>query len=117
MKATKSTHSTKRIAYFYVLASFVILAVLFWKIFLPDYVLFSNDGPLGVQMSAWKRLPQAFLGQWYDMNTVGVNMGAFLPGVVSFIYWFLGPVGYSKFLAPISLWFLGLSAYFFFRRS
>jgi len=25
----------------------VVLAVLFWKSFLPNYVHFSNDGPLG----------------------------------------------------------------------
>jgi len=26
-----------------------VLAVLFWRSFLPDYVHFSNDGPLGSQ--------------------------------------------------------------------
>lgn len=95
----------------------VVLAVLFWKAFLPDFVVFSNDGPLSVQESAWSRLPHAFLGQWYDLNTLGIGAGAAFVDVSSLIRWFLGPVGYSKFLIPITLWLLGAGAYFFFRRS
>src|SRR3954462_8922516 len=83
----------------------VILICLFWRCFLPDYVLFSNDGPLGLQKSTWQRLPQAFLGQWYDMNSLGINAGASLPDLSTLIRWILGPVGYAKFLIPISLWF------------
>jgi hypothetical protein len=30
----------------------ILLAVLFWKSFLPGYVHFSNDGPLGQQNTA-----------------------------------------------------------------
>lgn len=95
----------------------VVLAVLFWKAFLPDFVVFSNDGPLSVQESAWSRLPHAFLGQWYDLNTLGIAAGAAFLDVSTFIRWMLGPVGYSKFLIPITLWLLGVGAYFFFRRS
>lgn len=96
---------------------FSVLLFLFGKVFLPDYILFSNDGPLGQQMANWMHLPQAFLGQWYDMNTVGINAGASLPDSGTLIRWILGPLGYAKFLIPISLWFLGMAAYFFFRRS
>ena len=35
----------------------IVLLVLFWKSFVPGYVLFSNDGPLGQQMAAANRLP------------------------------------------------------------
>jgi hypothetical protein len=94
----------------------IVLGGLFWRCFLPDYVLFSNDGPLGLQMSTWQRLPQAFLGQWYDMNSLGINAGASLPDLSTLIRWMLGPVGYAKFVIPIGLWFLGAAAYFFFRR-
>jgi len=88
----------------------------FGKILRPNYALFSNDGPLGLQKAAFLRLPQAFLGQWYDMNSVGVNAAASLPNLTSLIRWVIGPVGYAKFGVPISLWVLGLGAYFCFRR-
>lgn len=92
-----------------------LLAVLFWKCFLPDYVHFSNDGPLAQQMSAWLRLPWAFTGQWYDVNSIGFNAGAAAPSVTCLVR-ALGPVGYAKFMAPTVLWLLGLCAWYFFRQ-
>jgi hypothetical protein len=50
------------------------------------------------------------------LNTLGVNAGASLPDVSALIRWVCGPVGYAKFLIPISLWFLGVAGYFCFRR-
>ena len=94
-----------------------VLVVFFWRCTFSDYVLFSNDGPLGLQKSAWIHLPQAFLGQWYDLNTLGVNAGASLLDLTALIRWVVGPVGYAKFAAPSALWILGMSAWFFFRRS
>lgn len=94
----------------------VLMVLLFWRSFLPDFVHFSNDGPLGVQNSAWMHLPQAITGQWYDLNSLGVNGGESPPEIITLIRWVLGPVGYSKFLAPVALWILGLSAWFFFRQ-
>ncbi|HEY5296774.1 MAG TPA: hypothetical protein VIK59_02515 [Verrucomicrobiae bacterium] len=94
----------------------VILAILFWRSFLPGFVHFSNDGPLGMQNAAWMHLPEAITGSWYDLNSIGSSAGAASPSIVSAIRWVLGPVGFSKFLAPISLWILGLGAWFFFRQ-
>ncbi len=94
----------------------VVLAVLFWRSFLPGFVHFSNDGPLGMQNAAWMRLPEAMTGEWYDLNSVGNNAGAFTPSLTAAICWAFGPVGYAKFLAPIALWILGVGAWFLFRQ-
>ena len=94
----------------------VILAVLFWKSFLPGYVHFSNDGPLGQQNVAWLQLPAAITGMWDDLNSIGFSAGAFSPSLSMLIRWILGPVGYEKFFAPIALFILGLGAWMFFRQ-
>jgi hypothetical protein len=91
-----------------------VLALLFWRSFLPGFVHFSNDGPLGQQMTAWARWPQSFLGSWGDMNDIGANTGSHPPTVSVLIGWLMGPVGYAKFLAPSALFVLGLGAWSFF---
>ena len=93
-----------------------VLALLFWRSFLPGFVHFSNDGPLGQQMTAWARWPQSFLGAWGDLNDIGANAGSHPPTLNVLIGWVLGPVGYAKFLAPSALFILGLGAWFFFRQ-
>ncbi|MBZ5570032.1 MAG: hypothetical protein LAN64_19585 [Acidobacteriia bacterium] len=72
--------------------------------------------PLGIQNAAWRQLPAAFAGSWYDLNDLGVSGGAMAPAPSTFIYWVLGPVGYAKFLAPTALFILGLGAWTFFRQ-
>ena len=94
----------------------VVLAVLFGKSFLPNYVHFSNDGPLGQQNTSWVQLPAAFTGTWRDLNDIGDNAGSASLDLTSLINWTLGPVGYAKFLAPIALFILGLGAWTFFRQ-
>jgi hypothetical protein len=94
----------------------VVLAVLFWKSFLPNYVHFSNDGPLGQQNATWIQLPAAFTGTWRDLNDIGDNAGSSSLDLTSLISWTLGPIGLSKFLAPIALFILGLGAWTFFRQ-
>jgi hypothetical protein len=93
-----------------------ILALLFWRSFLPDYVHFSNDGPLGQQNVEWARLPSALSGTWANLNILGSNGGAFALSVGTALSWLLGPVGYAKFLAPAALFIVGLGAWFFFRQ-
>src|SRR5450756_2306323 len=92
-----------------------VLALLFWRSFLPDYVHFSNDGPLGQQNADWLKLPAAMTGMWDDLNDVGFAAGAFTPSVTALIKFALGPVGYAKFYAPVALFILGLGAWTFFR--
>jgi hypothetical protein len=78
----------------------ITLIILFWRSFLPDYVHFSNDGPLGQQNSAWRQLPAAMTGSWYDLNDVGSSVGALAPTLTSFLCMILSPVSFSKFFAP-----------------
>src|SRR5208283_2425878 len=93
-----------------------VLAVLFWRSFLPGYVHFSNDGPLGQQVTAWSQVPQAFTGAWDDMNDIGWGAGAYPLGIGALLHWTLGPLGYAKYLAPVALFILGMGAWAFFRQ-
>jgi hypothetical protein len=93
----------------------VILAALFWKSFLPNYVHFSNDGPLGQQNVDWAKLPAAMTGVWVDLNDMGYGAGTFSPTVSALFKWIVGPVGYAKFYAPFALMIVGLGAWTFFR--
>jgi hypothetical protein len=94
----------------------IVLAVLFWRSFLPGFVHFSNDGPLGMQSAAWIQVYPGFTGLWDDLNSIGSNGGAYSPDLAILIRWAIGPVYYAKFLAPIALWILGMGACFFFRQ-
>ncbi len=93
-----------------------ILAAFFWRCFLPGWVHFSNDGPLGVIKSEWMQLPGSMLAAWNDLNSIGFKNQVFPPTVTTLIRWVLGPVGYAKYLAPISLLIAGLAGWFCFRR-
>ena len=93
-----------------------LLALLFWRSFVPRYVLFSNDAPLGIRMAEWMRLPSGLLGRWADLNSLGFNGGSFGESLSTLILWMLGPLGSSKFLAPVILCLLGMCAWFAFQR-
>ena len=93
-----------------------LLSLLFWRSFVPGYVQFSNDSPLGIRMAEWTRLPSGLLGRWDDLNSLGFNWGSFGVSFSTLILWVLGPLGASKFLAPIILCILGLCAWFSFQR-
>lgn len=92
----------------------VIMGLLFWRSFLPDYIHFSNDGPLGAQIFNAAQVPGAFTGAWNGLNAIGsgavwgINSSTILNMII-------GPLNYAKFLAPIALFILGLGAWLFFR--
>lgn len=94
----------------------IILIVLFAKSFLPGYVSFSNDGPLGAQNANYLKFPGTLTGAWDDLNDIGTNGGASAPDFTVLEMWLLGPVGYSKFYTPIALFILGIAAWTFFRQ-
>src|ERR1700722_16117928 len=104
MKSTRPPARAKSRGFAVVLLLAVILGVLFWKCFLPDYVHFFNDGPLGVQKAAWMNDPGGFLGQWNDLDGLGFSAGALLPDADSLLRGALGPVWYSKLYIPLALW-------------
>jgi hypothetical protein len=93
-----------------------VIAFSFYRSFLPNEVLFSNDGPLGRLMSESNRLPGRFFGCWADLNNIGFNSGAASPGISFILQWLLGPVLFSKFYTIISLLILGVGAWCFFNR-
>jgi len=116
MKTAKPQSSnTPRLIVFGVL--FVILACLFWKSFTPQWIIFSNDGSYAIQESRFTHLPESFFGSWYDLNSIGANAGAVVPSITQIFRWFFGALAYSKFIAPVCLWFFGVAAFFFFRRA
>jgi hypothetical protein len=94
----------------------VVLGFLFAKSFEPGYAHFSNDGPLGPQVAACNNVVQSITGQWNDLFWVGMNGGGAPVNLNSALTFLLGPVGFAKFLAPVSLLFLGLCAWAFFRQ-
>jgi hypothetical protein len=115
MKNTPTTPSRYTTGFYTLLLLLGVLALLFWRSFLPDYVHFSNDGPLGQQNVDWLKLPAAMTGMWVDLNDVGFASGTFTPGITALIKFALGPVGYAKFYPAIALFILGLGAWAFFR--
>src|SRR5580765_1745093 len=92
-----------------------VLLALFWRCLLPGYTLFANDGPLGNLSQESHRMPGMFFGTWEDLNSLGNRAGALLNLSFS-IFCALGPVGFSKFNAPIALLILAVGAWVFFRR-
>ena len=94
----------------------VVLFSLFGKSFLPGYVHFSNDGPLGAVSAKYIQLPAAFTGSWVDLGTIGGSSGSCPFGPTALLRWGLGPVGFAKFFAPLALFILGLGAWTFFRQ-
>jgi hypothetical protein len=116
MKQTILTPKPKCHGFWAMLLLAAVLGLLFWKSFSPNYVLFNNDGPLGTQNADWLRSPLKNLtGIWDDSNDIGINAGAFPLNLNSLLHC-LGPVLYSKSLAPIALFILGLGAWTFFRQ-
>lgn len=94
----------------------LILGLLFYRSFIPQEVVFSNDGPLAGLVEEQNQLPQTFRGMWTDLNSIGANGGITPPAISPLLRMIAGPVGYAKFFAPVALLILGMGAFFFFRR-
>ena len=94
----------------------VILGLLFLRSFAPAWVVFANDGPLGAMMAERAQVPEAFTGSWADLNGYGSRDPGALPNLTSGLLWVLGPLGFAKFYAPLTLLFLGIGAWFLCRQ-
>ena len=115
MKTSNAQAPAKPPAWWAVLLLAAILAALFWRSFLPEYVHFSNDGPLGMEMFTAAHLPEGFTGMWGDLNDLGSG-SVWSVNLSSLLNWATGPIGFAKFLPPIALFVLGLGAWTFFRQ-
>ena len=93
----------------------VVLVALFGRSLHPAFVLFANDGPLGVNTAEFAQAPACFTGLWADLNSVGGNSGFIVPSLTNGFAWLSGPVVFAKLFAPYALFILGLSAWLFFR--
>lgn len=94
----------------------VVLGALFVRSLSPDFVHFSNDGPLGAAVAEQFHVPGAFTGVWQTLNWVGGYSGSLTPNITNLLVWLLGPVGFAKFYAPFSVLVLGLCAWLAFRQ-
>src|SRR5947209_5323661 len=92
------------------------LALMFFHSFNPDFVVFSNDGPLGGLMASLNKMPSALIGTWHDLNWLGIQSPTPAVNITSMLRLLAGPVAFSKIFAPTSLLLFGLAAWFFFRQ-
>jgi hypothetical protein len=119
VNALASTEKTARWGWVVVVLLLAgILAALFHGAFRAGYVVFANDGPLGLIQSYAKYATSAFVGYWQDIYWLGTHQPSASPNITQAIYFLTGhdPVLYSKIYAPTSLLILGLCAWIFFRQ-
>ena len=91
---------------------------LFRALLEPGQVMFSNDGPLGALYAQSDNVLQTFTGLWRPLNWVGNQDPSSQPDLTMGLFVLLrNPVLFSKLYAASALAFLGLSAWFFCRRS
>ncbi|PAW76737.1 MAG: hypothetical protein B9S33_20635 [Pedosphaera sp. Tous-C6FEB] len=109
--------SDGRAAFLTLLAALVaVLSLLFAKSFLPEFIVFSNDGPLGANSASCGRLPGGIFGVWNDLNWVGAESVASAPTPSNLVAALVGPLVMAKIFAPLSLFLLGCAAWVFFRQ-
>lgn len=115
MNSRPRGHSSRALLYLLPLLV-LVLGFTFSASLRPGQALFANDGPLGAQASEIYRMPGSFLGIWSDLYWLGAYGGNYAPNATGLLLLLLGPVAFNKFLVPISLMLLGLSAGLFFRQ-
>jgi hypothetical protein len=92
-----------------------ILAVLFYRSFLPHQVLFANDSPLGAMLADCNSLPSRFFGTWRNTFWLGQEAPTATPTVSAILGTILRPTLWLKFYPPFTLFLVGFSAWVFFR--
>jgi hypothetical protein len=92
------------------------LAVLFYRSIQPHQVLFANDGPLGAMVAECNRLPGRFFGTWRNLWWIGAEAPSAAPSFSAILLTIFPPVLFLKVYAPLTLFFVGFSAWVFFRQ-
>src|SRR5579883_2774325 len=90
----------------------VVLVFIFWRAFLPQYVIFSNDGPYGAMLAEHTLMPSTIRGVWANLNWFGNEGLTPPPSVSSLMRIIMPPLLYSKFLCPVALLIAGIGASF-----
>jgi hypothetical protein len=93
------------------------LAVLCHQAFLPGEVAWANDMPLGAIVESSTRLPGSLFGCWSDFYWLGGPNTGYQPSLTTLCMTILSQRHYLKFAVPLSMFFLGFGAWFFFRQS
>lgn len=94
------------------------LLLLFREGFSAPKVLRANDTPFGLLNAQADTAHEAFTGHWRNLNWLGRQEIEALPVPTQAAFFGLGsPEAYAKWHAPLGLLFLGLSAWFYCRRS
>jgi hypothetical protein len=94
----------------------IALGLLFARSLNPSLVVFSNDGPLGGMVAAQNRMPAIFSGLWQNLNWLGSEAPSPSPTISGALRLVTSPLLYSKIFCPASLFFMGLCAWFCFRK-
>jgi hypothetical protein len=92
------------------------LAVMCRQGFRAYEVFWANDLPLGALMESSAHLPGSFFGYWADFYWLGGANVAFPPNLSNICMAILTPQIHLKFYPPLSMFFLGFGAWFFFRQ-
>jgi hypothetical protein len=93
----------------------VTLIALFAQSFQPHEILFNNDTPLGALKAEQGRLPDRFTGCWHDLAWLGGAGPTATPTLTTFVGTIMARELFLKIYAPLTLLFVGFSAWVFFR--
>ncbi len=94
------------------------LLILFRGGFSPAKILFANDTPFGLLNAQASTATETFTGHWRDLNWVGKQeIDAFVGPTQAAFFGLGSPTTFAKWHALVALLFLGLSAWFYCRRS
>ncbi len=93
-----------------------LLALFFWQSFLPNKVVFSNDGPLGIMAAEESAMPDSLSGVWLDLNWLGCEGVPPAPAATTALRLLTSPRVFSNFDYPVALLIAGICACFCFRQ-
>jgi hypothetical protein len=93
-----------------------VLLLLFCRSLAPGEVVFSNDGPYGGMVAQHNRLPAILTGYWQDLNWIGAQNPSPSPAFSCLLRLVTTPLVFAKIFPGVSLFILGLCAWFCFRQ-
>jgi len=94
----------------------LVLAVLFYRSFLPGQIPFANDGPLGAMQAENSHYPAVFSGHWVDLTWLGFETPSAAPSITGLVATLCSSKVFLKIFAPAGLALLGFSVWLLFRQ-